>query len=296
MTITNKHDFPQAILKAVESHNYTGDASDITASKLGQPPRLVALSKIHRHELSSDVSEMLPIILGQAIHSILENHAPEGHLIEERLHTEVLGWSLSGQPDSLELRDGALIDWKTTRVDAFQIKARESFREWTEQMNTYRLILKDNGILVSSLAISAFLVDWSPSVALRQKDYPAHAMPQVPIEMWPLERTEAWIHERVRLHQAAMESLPLCSDSDRWKSDKWAVMVKGKKRALRVFDSLHEAEAFSQENPGSYVEIRAGQARRCQLYCPVSKFCTQWASDPDNHQEDLETLYGDSND
>jgi hypothetical protein len=293
MPLTNKYNFPEAIVRAVSKYEYTGNNADITASRLGMPPRIVALEKMHRHEIVEDVSSLMHVLLGSAVHNILEKSAPAGHLIEERMSTEVLGWSLSGQPDSLEIREGSLIDWKTSRVDSFQIKVRENFKEWTQQLNTYRWILHKNDIEVKSLGISAFLVDWSPSVALRQKDYPPHAMPQVPIEMWPLSYAETYVKDRILLHQSAQSAkeIPSCTDNDRWKSDRWAIMQKGKKKASKTFDSEESAFQALPEYPGGWVEKRPGQARRCLLYCSVSKFCDQWASDPDNHTADLEALY-----
>jgi methionine salvage enolase-phosphatase E1 len=57
----------------------------------------------------------------------------------------------------------------------------------------------------------------------------------------------------------------------------FAVMKKGRKRALRLLESESEANALASEESG-YIEFRVGESKRCQNYCNVAKFCTQFQS------------------
>jgi hypothetical protein len=52
------------------------------------------------------------------------------------------------------------------------------------------------------------------------------------------------------------------------------------KRAVRKFTTQDMAEGFIRENGHKhktplYLQIRPGERKRCQSYCPVSDFCGQ---------------------
>ena len=136
----------------------------------------------------------------------------------------------------------------------------------------------------------AIFRDFRRSEADRNPDYPQQAVKVIEIPVWPLDLTEKYIKERIRLHQVAQArvhgELPLCTDDERWFSgDKWALMKPGGKRALRVLDEKPE---FVQE--GLVLEHRPGQYRRCEQYCEVASWCTQWQ----NTQTSVETYATDS--
>jgi aconitase B len=65
------------------------------------------------------------------------------------------------------------------------------------------------------------------------------------------------------------------------KEDTFAVKKKTNKRALKVFDSMEEAEWFmKQKSLGDdhIIETRKGAATRCeQDWCRVSNWCDQYA-------------------
>ena len=94
---------------------------------------------------------------------------------------------------------------------------------------------------------------------------------------------DAFVQERIALHTAS-EPRP-CTDADRWvKPSKYAVMKRGNVRAIRLFDTAYEAEELASTSAALYVEYRPGEAVRCQNWCPVSRWCKQWAADPRNTQ------------
>ena len=69
-----------------------------------------------------------------------------------------------------------------------------------------------------------------------------------------------------------------CSDDERWKKDdKYAVMGSGK-RAIRVLNSLEEAEEYSSAlDQKTRVEHRVGESTRCiQNWCNVNEWCDQF--------------------
>ena len=56
-------------------------------------------------------------------------------------------------------------------------------------------------------------------------------------------------------------------------------MKPGRKTALKLFDERDNQKAYEmcQKVPGGYIEHRIGKSVRCEGYCPVSRFCPQWA-------------------
>jgi hypothetical protein len=110
-------------------------------------------------------------------------------------------------------------------------------------------------------------------------------MAVLPQRLWSMEEREAYIVERVLIHQDAErrdqwdEALPECSDDERWyRPGKLAVVKDGRVRALKLFeaDEIEEAKAYAAENKAR-VEVRPGQNTRCESFCPVGEWCEQFA-------------------
>lgn len=272
-TITNTLNLPAAIVRAVQNDPYTAGNSDISATKLIDAPQVVHLSRQHHDKLTVDVSERIWALLGQAVHTILERAGlrEDGMVVEERLYATVLGWTISGQVDRMHVDAGKLSDYKVTTV--YKKNGSDS---WTKQLNVLRWLAHQNGHEVNELEIVAIFRDWRKTDSERLADYPAAAVQVIPVPVWSLEEAEDYIYERVALHQAARKGADVpCSDTDRWYSGTtYALMKDGGKRALRVVDSRDMLEPVAE---GYYVQERVGEYKRCQHYCDVRDFCTQWA-------------------
>ena len=282
MKVTNKFNLPEAYLRAVETDEYTRGDAHVTASELGLPARLFALKRKHEAELEVDASELLPVLIGKAVHNILEKCDRES-IVEERLYAECLGWTLGGKFDNHTEFNGVLTDWKTTRVDALQAKIKEGFKEWIVQMNVYRHLLLTAGRQVEKLRVIALLVDYSPLRKRYNSDYPPVPVMEIDIPVWPSEVTERYIAAKVATFQAALKDLPLCSDEERWVAGgETAVTKQGRKRAIKLFDTEEEAKEWMQTQDDLadlYIEKRPKQYLRCENYCPVREFCEQYKSE-----------------
>jgi hypothetical protein len=198
-------------------------------------------------------------------------------LSETTVYSEYLGWKIKGTCDHVTLSSGELCDYKTTTV--WKVLNNQPPTEWVQQTNVYRRMLhKEHGIQINSIAVIAILRDWSKREATRRADYPQAQVVRLEIPLWSDAEADAFITERVALHQLAVP--PMCSDADIWaKPSKWALMRKGAARAVKLFDTQAEAqEAVNSTN--LYVEHRPGQATRCESYCPVAQWCPQWQADP----------------
>lgn len=273
-TLTNTHGLPASIVAAVANDPYTG-GGDISATKLIDAPQVIELGRRHHAQITTDVSERVWSLLGQAVHTILERAGlrQEGMVAEERLFADVMGWQVSGQFDVMDLETGTITDYKVTTT----YKARGSDK-WTQQLNVLRWLAHQNGHQIHRLEIVAIFRDWRKTEAERNPDYPRAAIQAIPIPVWTLEEAEEFVMDRVSLHQYARKGgRVLCTDDDRWYSGtKYAITKPGATRALRVLDTPPDPATIQ---PGYIVVERPGEYKRCQHYCDVAPFCAQWAED-----------------
>ena len=74
------------------------------------------------------------------------------------------------------------------------------------------------------------------------------------------------------------ETIPQCTPEERWlRPTKYAVMKKGRKRAIKLHDNETEAHGHAETlGKDHLVELRKGEAGRCEKYCPVALFCPQF--------------------
>lgn len=267
MQLTNRAGLPAPLVRAIENDPYDGGESDISVTRLIQPPQMRKLMWEHGQELTEDVSERIWALLGQSVHTIIER-AYEGTtaIVERRVYRKVAGWNVSGKFDVLE--DAILSDYKITSV-----YARDGKREWEEQLNLLRAIALAESDLpeIKRLQIVAIFRDWRPKEALKE-DYPDSQVAIIPVPLWPIDKAVAFLEERVRLHQS--DNPPPCTDEERWmQPEKWALMKKGQKRAIKLFEKKPENVELLD---GQFWEHRPGAFRRCENYCSVSSVCPQW--------------------
>lgn len=280
MNMTNKLRLPDAIVRAVEKDSYTKGSADISVTELLSPPQMRQLKLAYAAEIVEDVSDRIYSLMGQSLHAIIERAASEDATVmaEATVYSEYNGWVVKGQADHLLLATGELLDFKMTTT--YKVAGGQVPREWVEQTNIYRRMLqKEKGIEISSLAIIAILRDWSKNKSLTTQNYPQAQVLRLDVPLWSAEQADAFIMERVRLHQA--EHPVECSDYDTWsRPDSYAVMKRGNVRAIRVFNNVVEAEQLASTASNLYVEKRPGLAVRCQDWCPVAQWCPQWQADP----------------
>jgi hypothetical protein len=278
MKYTNKNNLPQAIVEAIVNDKYSKGDADISVTGLIAPPQQRALMEKHADQLEDDVSNRIWILIGKATHYILENSGSTG-IKEQRLYTIRNGWRISGQFDEVTEASGILQDYKVT--SAWSVKDGHK-PDWEAQLNLYNLLAFESGYLIQGLQIVAILRDWSALDAQKDEAYPKSQVKTINLPMWSVTDAEKYLQSRVDLHQRARkgEDIP-CSDEERWKTaDKWAVMKKGAKRAIKLCPSEADAGILaSEKGEGHYVEFRKGECKRCQAYCAAAPFCSQWKAE-----------------
>ena len=107
----------------------------------------------------------------------------------------------------------------------------------------------------------------------------------IPVARWNHGAQLAFFQQKLTEHYLAPDRPPRdCTPEERWASPPtFAVMKTGLKRALRLFDTLAEAEAFRLEQKAAegadnrkfQVIQRPIEYRRCESYCRVAHVCQQ---------------------
>lgn len=285
MKITNRLNLPAPLVNAVTRHPRKRSPNTISVSELIQPPQLRALTIRHYDELEEDASDRLWALLGTLLHGVMEKNAVgvDHAIAEEELSTEVRGWKITGHYDFSEMvLDGELLtDWKLTSV--WSMKDKELKPEWDAQVNCYAELIRRAGRTVSQAQIVAIGRDWSQSRAFREKDYPQKQVVIKPVVLWERDAVAAYFDERVRLHQEAETGTwPDCTPDERWaRPDLWALMKKGQKKAVKLFEDKQVAAKWLDEILGGdkthFIQHRPGESIRCAAYCPAAPKCKQWA-------------------
>jgi hypothetical protein len=256
---------------------------------------------LHADEVTEDASDRVYSLYGQIVHKILERAGEQSRnaINEERLFADVGGWTISGQTDTLTLtedqRSWIISDYKF--VTAWKFK-RDKFdpdtpvmpEEYEQQLNMYAHLLRENGFKVDGLKIVAMYRDWLIASAERDQSYPQNIAQTHDVRLWDEEEAKWFIEDRVRAHQEAIstssynvDDLPECSDAERWaKPAKHALKTNAKNvKARKLFDSEEAAFEYAEDpankmKTGWVVEYRPGENVRCQRYCNVAEFCSQW--------------------
>lgn len=288
MKITNKFNLPDTFVSFARDGKYDKGQSDISVTTLIDAPRVNILKQQRKDDIEADVSDMIWPLFGTAVHHMLESSVHKGNVtMEERLFVNINNWVVSGQIDHQEEHNGMIFisDYKVTSVWSV-IYGKE---EWVRQLNCYaHMVRLAKGKDIGGVRIIAILRDWQRREAQFKPDYPQAPVAVVDIPLWDAEKAQAYMEERVHLHQDAQmvwdtqEAVVECTDEERWtKPDTWAVMKLGAKRATKVCDTKEDAHFYILTNklPASHYTVvkREGGRTRCEQYCSVSEFCTQWA-------------------
>jgi len=298
MNLTNELGLPEAIVRAVmgyEAAYFKGRdrfrKSDISVTQLIEPPRKIELQRRHREVIVEDVSERIYALLGQSVHGILEQagRLDKHVMVEERIYTEIDGWTVSGQMDRclvIETPVGYQIDdWKLCSV----WEALEPKPEKAQQLNLLAALLRRNRKkpIVKLRNIMLFR-DWSKTRAAIEPEYPQRQVKILEQSVWGEADAEAFLRARVSAHQKARAitddaALPVCTPEERWQeSAKFAVMKGENKRATKLCASKEEAESLIEQMIADTpklkgqlaIVVRPSEPKRCISYCGAAPKCS----------------------
>ena len=283
MKLTNKFNIPQTFMNVLDRPTYSTGKAHLSVTQLLNSPKIVALTKKFEEEIEQDASDMVWSIFGSAVHNVLEHGKDENHIVEQRIHKEYEGWNISGAIDLQVVNPKGIDvkDYKTTTVWAVM---NEKF-EWEVQLNIYAGLVEDvKRIPVTSVGIVAIIRDWNRRESTTREGYPEAPIKELPIRLWSKEERDAFIANRIALHSAcefAIETdgeLPDCTSEEMWeKPTVWAVRKIGNKRAHSLYETEELATAALADLGDNYeIEVRKGERTRCENFCPVNTWCTQY--------------------
>lgn len=232
------------------------------------------LEKRYDNELEQDVSDMIWLIFGSAVHNILEQ-ADEYNMTETRFEHEITnGYYLTGQIDLYNKDTFAVEDYKTASV--WKI-VNKDFDDWYKQGMMYAWLLLNNGYIVTKVRVHAMLKDWQISKARYDDNYPKQAVYtyEFDVNTRMLMEIEDYIRARFKeiiAHEKSSDDmLPLCTAEERWQAtNKYAVMKNSRQTAIKIYDTMEEAKTDPR---GDYIQERIGEPRRCLDYCAVCNKC-----------------------
>lgn len=283
MKLTNRLSLPQPFVDAVTSeYQYTPKRYSATALLKGV--REAVLQRRHADEIEQDVADMVWLIFGTAVHSVLENSKETDTQLKENKIVIPMpnGYELSGIFDLYDDETGTVTDYKTASVWKVIYSEWDDYRQ---QTLIYAWMLRKIGFDAKRGEIVALLKDHSKSKAEHDSGYPRYPVHRISWDFSEADfgQVEAFVKDRFIALEAAEAlpdgELPPCTPDERWaKPSKWAVTKKGNKRAAKLHDTEADAIADAERraaNEGKEytVEHRPGEDGKCSKYCSVCDFC-----------------------
>lgn len=281
MIITNTLNLPAPFVSLAEGDEYPIAPNEYRVTSLLKGVREAILERRHGGEITRDVSDMVWLLFGTAVHGVLEQHQETGtQFKEERIKVPFEEYVLSGKFDLYDAETKVVTDYKTASV--WKIIFGD-FSDWRRQTLIYCYMLRRIGFDAQGGEIVAFLKDHSKRDAKVKAGYPKFPVQTVKFHFTEDDFVECedWLRARFAEIRAAEKlddaDLPVCTPDERFNSgDKYAVMKKGRKTALRVLDSQEAAEQWKADNGGDYIETRLGEDKKCADYCSACEFCNYY--------------------
>lgn len=304
--LTNKLNLPQPFVDAATSdHTYTTNRYSVT-ELLGGTCEAV-LNRRHEGEVEEDVADRVWAIFGTAVHKVLEEAEETDTQLKENwmsvpLGGHLEGYELSGVFDLYDDATGTVTDYKTCSVWKTQVG---DFDDWRKQTLFYCWMLRQIGFDARNGEVVAIMRDHSIRKAKTELGYPRHPVIRLSWSFSDSDLWEAgqeiyrWFEEVAFQEKLADDELEPCGPEQRWhKPDRWAVMRKGQKRAVKLFDSRDDALRYmdwlsnqaSNKGRALYVEHRPGEDTCCQSYCGIARFCPygkKFFQDSENSRDQL---------
>ena len=316
MIVTNNSGIDDVFLRLHERYNKqrqqsiesreSGDPWDhkVSITELINPLQITLLRDANIDNVQTDLNNLLPSILGSAVHEALALTDPGNplSLAEERLYIEVNGTVVSGQPDRIfkepnkfrvYKNSGSVWVNQTWSIQDYKFTgAYSTFNpkdEWAQQLNCYAYLARHGktnagdtlDLDVKNLFVTAIVRDFNRN-NLGRTNYPQSWVVDIEIPLWSEEEQKEFIETKVSEYQNALATFketgetPKCSEKDRWSmGGGFAVMKPNRKTAVKLFDAAKEAQEYADDIPTAYVESRTVKYNRCANYCDAFKFCEQ---------------------
>lgn len=280
MKITNRENLPSGFYNACLGR-YERVEGTYSVTELQKGSTEIVLSRRHYDDIEEDCSDMVWSVFGSAVHSIMEKHTVGETQVSEMGFTGKAGDAkVSGHIDLFDAEKLVVCDYKTCSV--WKIVFGD-YKDWRNQLLAYCWLLDQNGFKARRGVIVAIMKDHSKREARYKPDYPQSPVKRMVFDFTDqdLEDYEQGIEAKVAeiesLSIVEDKDLPPCLPEERWaKPTTFAVMKKGRKTAMRVLNSMTEAENWMENNSGDSIAVREGEDVKCEGYCSVNTWCPYW--------------------
>lgn len=281
MKITNSQSLPEPFVQAV-SREYQYKPKRYSVTEILKGTCQVMLERRFSSSVEQDVSDMIWLILGTAVHKVLENAQETDEQIKEgKIEIPVGdGYTLSGIFDLYDSKTKTVTDYKT--ASCWKV-IYDDWEDYRKQLLMYAYMLRKIGFECENGEIVAILKDHSKSKAKFDCNYPQYPVHKVQFHFTEddFKEIEDFINNKFEEIKVAeitpVNNLVECSTNERWATDnKYAVMKKGKKTALKLCSSQEEAMNYIADknlDDNHFIEFRAGENKKCNEYCSVSGLC-----------------------
>ena len=274
MKITNKYNLPQSVVDAVQRHEHR--KANFSVTQLLKGATEIALEMMYPDKLEMDVSDMFNMLLGTAVHKVLEEQERDGVLNEHYMETTVFaGMTVSGCADYIDTTIKEIGDYKT--CSAWKVIFKD-YEDWREQTKAYLYLwYMETGELWHDARVTAIIKDFSQTDAERKPDYPKKPIVAIPFHFTDAEIfgvAESWQEKIIDvLQKLVSQDFGCCSEKERWsKPTKYALMKQGHKTALKLYDEEADClEAVDSDRDNLYMEVRDGEDTKCEKYCVAGK-------------------------
>lgn len=200
---------------------------------------------------------------------------------EIRSSRELNGWTISGETDFYA--EETFQDFKTTGTYTYQ--AGTKTEDYIAQLSIYRWIFQD--LPSNGMGQIHFLFNNWDSSMINRPGYPQSDIVTMDLVLWSLDKTEAWIAQRLKEIEAAIAVLPdqtqmpTCTAKETWQGDsEFKYYAKAEaKRATKVFGSdAAGAYRHLQDKGTGFVKEFPGSPTYCLNYCSAFSLCDQGQS------------------
>jgi hypothetical protein len=197
--------------------------------------------------------------------------------LEQRTSRKLGKWTVTGKFDFVG--DGRVEDFKTTSTYTWISNNKDD--DHIMQGSLYRW-LNPEIVTQDVMAIQYIFTDWSALRVRTEPNYPAQRTMQRVLRLKSVEETERFAANKLAqielLWDAPEEQLPLCTDTELWRSEpQWKYYRNPAKtqRSTKNFDNKQDAYLqLSQDGNVGIVKEVPGQAKACK-YCPAFAVCSQ---------------------
>jgi hypothetical protein len=277
MKVTNRLNLPEGIVKAISTEPHNKSDKELSATTLLKGIKEILLTNRHWEELTDDAADRIWALWGQVTHALLEKEG-KNEFSEIDLKAIIGDITVTGRIDNYNMEEGIITDFKTGSIWKVMFK---DYEDWYLQGMIYAWLLLINNFKVEKCRFIAILKDHSKSKAKHDSSYPQSpvAIYEFPVTKEAVVKIEAYIKERIteylKYKDVPDDDIPPCTDKERWATEtKYAVMKTGRKSAVRVLDSIVEANQRAAElGAGHYVETRPGVSKKCADYCICHDYC-----------------------